>query len=243
VGGSLYSDILGIPSEFSRDPFGKLIRTPYGQDIVGDEEQRKRFASNPLLAPDPAEVQAVESAMIQPDDLLGSGLLKAAMIPLKKAPFIGFAKEAPESLFKLFRSEFDPKGARKAVLTARERLLFFSPEESTARSFGKGQFPNQQVNYDINSKLKNIFDYEDPVHLKRLQKAAEDLGDDGIAFVKYKIPRIKTGNWNAIEQDESLDLIQKAGFEGVSVFEKGVKNIGFFTDKNPIIPNPSLGNI
>jgi hypothetical protein len=199
----------------------------------------------------PENVPGVPEAFLQPDDLLGSGLLKAAMIPLKKAPFIGYAEQAAQPLLKLFRGEYDHlgKGLRKKVLASQTGTTFFSPHKGTAQSYGQGyqgfnigKLDKSHQLYDVNADVSKVFDYEDPKHLKRLIEAAGKRGEGSKSYVEFALDKIKKGNWNAIENPNMREIIKDAGFNGLSVFEDGVKNIGFFTDKNPIIPN-ALGSL
>jgi hypothetical protein len=213
-----------------------------------------QYAENPQMATgfDPRQLPGnIQEALVQPDDLIGSGLLKAAMIPLKKAPFIGFRDQAYQPLLKLFRGEYDHLGGgiRKKALASEGGTTFTSPHRGTAISYGQGNLgfksgknsPHQL--YEIDADVSKIFDYENPKHIARLRKLAKEHSEEADYFMRKKGKAIEKGDWFVIEKPQIQELLRKDGFSGISVFEDGVKNIGFFTDKNPIIPNPSLGNI
>jgi len=83
------------------------------------------------------------------------------------------------------------------------------------------------------TNAKNVFDYENPEHLKFLQdKIIEGEGGFGDLSekTKYYLERASLGDWAIIEVN--LNHIKEAGFEGVYVSEFGNKNLGVFDAGN-----------
>ena len=66
-------------------------------------------------------------------------------------------------------------------------------------------------------KAENIFDYENPNHIKLLK-----LG-------QVTEPLVKSGNWGTIEGTRVQDAIKKAGFDSFYVNEFGTKNLAVFS--------------
>ena len=74
-------------------------------------------------------------------------------------------------------------------------------------------------------KAENPFDYENPKHVDALYKGIADVVGEDFAFSK---DRLQSGDWSALEDDLSQQVIKDLGFDSFYVKEGGKKNLGVY---------------
>lgn len=122
--------------------------------------------------------------------------------------------------FKEF-NPFTPEGKLK-------KPTFISPSTDFVNNLIGQYGSNKGTNIiPVNIRANNIFDYENPEHLKMLDEAFKNETN---AWGHPVIPSnyIKTGNWEEIEKPSIQRALRDLGFEGFNVKEAGVKNIGVY---------------
>ena len=76
--------------------------------------------------------------------------------------------------------------------------------------------------YPVKIKTKDIFDFENPEHLKRLADDPDDIGDD-----------ILEGSYKTFEDEEIQEILKEAGFRGYRTNEPGTVGL-FYSDKGDV---------
>ena len=76
--------------------------------------------------------------------------------------------------------------------------------------------------YPVKIKTKDIFDFENPEHLKRLADDPDDIGDD-----------ILEGGYKTFEDEEIQEILKEAGFRGYRTNEPGTVGL-FYSDKGDV---------
>ena len=76
--------------------------------------------------------------------------------------------------------------------------------------------------YPVRIKTKDIFDFENPEHLKRLSDEPDDIGDD-----------IYEGSYFTFEDEEIQEALKEAGFRGYRTNEPGTVGL-FYSDKGDV---------
>ena len=76
--------------------------------------------------------------------------------------------------------------------------------------------------YPVKIKTKDIFDIENPEHLKRLADDPDDIGDD-----------ILEGSYKTFEDEEIQEILKEAGFRGYRTNEPGTVGL-FYSDKGDV---------
>ncbi len=99
-----------------------------------------------------------------------------------------------------------------------ETLDYFSKEIANMMSSGENIMP-------FYVKAENPFDYENPTHVDALYKGVADVVGEEFAFSKE---RLKSGDWSAIEDDLSQQVIKNLGFDSFYVSEGEHKNLGVY---------------
>ena len=89
----------------------------------------------------------------------------------------------------------------------------------------------------VNIRNKNVFDYENPEHLRILDenfpsilKNYNNEFSDGITAQNL----LKNGDWETLENPKIKNAIARSGFDGMYVKEAGNKNLGMFNPKNDV---------
>lgn len=86
-------------------------------------------------------------------------------------------------------------------------------------------------------KAENPFDYENPKHVDALHKELEKIVGEEFNFRKERLSR---GDWSAIENETSQEVIKSLGFDSFYVEEGGRKNLGVY---NPEQLKSATGNV
>jgi len=76
--------------------------------------------------------------------------------------------------------------------------------------------------YPVKIKTKDIFDFENPEHLKRLSDDPDEIGDD-----------ILEGSYQTFEDEEIQEVLKEAGFRGYRTNEPGTVGL-FYSDKGDV---------
>ena len=76
--------------------------------------------------------------------------------------------------------------------------------------------------YPVKIKTKDIFDFENPEHLKRLADDPDYIGDD-----------ILEGSYKTFEDEEIQEILKEAGFRGYRTNEPGTVGL-FYSDKGDV---------
>ena len=98
-------------------------------------------------------------------------------------------------------------------------------------SVGK-QFTEGSQIYPVKIKTKDIFDYDNPDHIDKLEnKILATFSDESEEF-DY-LGRVKAGNWQALEQDYIKDALKKLGYSGYRTNESGTIGV-FNSDKGDV---------
>jgi hypothetical protein len=126
---------------------------------------------------------------------------------------------------------FSPRKGRYGVKAA-----FFTKNPDFADSvIDYGHYPQGARIVPVNLKLNNIFDYENPEHLAKLDKHFEGyLTRSGKPYIPSQ--KIKDGHWTEMEGPSIQEGIQELGFDGFYVFEDGEKNVGMYKKNNMRMP-------
>ena len=102
----------------------------------------------------------------------------------------------------------------------------------------KGTFPGDELDALLQERLpsyanimpvyvsaRNPFDFSNPEHVEKVQKAFVRSGDK---FFDAPVDRIAEGDWGDIESERVQQAIRKAGFDGFYVMEGGKKNLAVY---------------
>lgn len=102
-------------------------------------------------------------------------------------------------------------------------LYFVSPAPAWVSNFvnQNGEMPEGVNIRPVYVRAVNPFDYENPAHVKKLAVKAS-LGN-------LAISQIRKGSWARLEDRTLISAIKALGFDGLFVFEDGVKNLAVFS--------------
>ena len=114
----------------------------------------------------------------------------------------------------------DPKYANEVF----EEIHELSKGEKISESGWEELIINEQAPtiYPVKIKTKDIFDFENPEHLKRLADDPDDIGDD-----------ILEGSYKTFEDEEIQEILKEAGFRGYRTNEPGTVGL-FYSDKGDV---------
>lgn len=118
-------------------------------------------------------------------------------------------------------------------------VVWTTPEEKFAQRYAKKE--GKVIPLEINEG-KN-FDFANPEHLEKLKEKAKkiDIYDPlrGMTTLDSKVPEAADlGSYKVAEHPNLFNLLKKMGYDSVSVYEDGVRNLGFFRpQKNVRIKN------
>lgn len=118
-------------------------------------------------------------------------------------------------------------------------VVWTTPEKSFAQRYAgkEGKVLPLEVNEGKN------FDFSNPEHLEKLKEKAKkvDIYDPmrGMMTLDQKVPDVsEAGSYKSAEHPQLFNLLKKMGYDSVSVYEDGVRNVGFFKpQKNVRIKN------
>ena len=127
----------------------------------------------------------------------------------------------PEARGSIFGDSIDAKdlgyGGRGAT--------YFTSDPGFANDIGesiKKSVDSFPTIYPVRIKTKDIFDFENPEHLKRLSDEPDDIGDD-----------IYEGSYFTFEDEEIQEILKEAGFRGYRTNEPGTVGL-FYSDKGDV---------
>jgi hypothetical protein len=125
---------------------------------------------------------------------------------------------------------FKPRQANAIFVTDDPKFAeSFSQDTKTGKSKGGNIMP-------VYVSAQNPFDYENPNHVAKVQKAFVPTGDK---FFDVSVERLAEGDWGDIESERVQQAIRKAGFDGFYEKEGGVKNLAVY---NPEQIKSATGN-
>ena len=140
--------------------------------------------------------------------------------------------------------KFDPN-----IRTGSDRRLgatYFSSDPSLASEFSTGIHSGvpsgspKSVMFPVKIKTKEIFDYKNSDHLKKLEsKVDKAIASDefGRKFPDYDLQTdldlVKTGEWDAFENPKIQKILKKFGFKGYKTHEPGTVGL-FYSDKGDV---------
>ena len=137
---------------------------------------------------------------------------------LDRAEAMGFGDDVYHGTKADF-TEFSTDKAR------RQKALFTSPNPKLANKFSSDNLSWSYENGGSNvlplRTRGNVFDYENPEHLKLLK---DEIGPQNFG--------VSQGLWFNLENKVVQEGIKKLGFDGFNVLEGGVKNTGTYNPAN-----------
>ena len=188
------------------------------QTALSTQGARQELRGQPMTAEQAAADQALTQQMI---DAMNVGGITGNWVPA----FHGTTKN--------FKG-FNPKKSFGDL-----GVIWTTPEESFAKRYAgeKGKVIPLEINEGKN------FDFSNENDLKKLKEKAKniDIYDPlrGMITLDAKVPNINDkGSYKSAEHPQLFNLLKKMGYDSVSVYEDGVRNIGFFKpQKNVRIKN------
>ena len=137
---------------------------------------------------------------------------------LDRAKAMGFG----DDVYHGTRADFAEFSKDKAI---RQKATFTSPNPKLANKFASDNLSFSYENGGSNVlplKTKgNVFDYENPKHLKLLK---DEIGPQAFG--------VDDGSWYNLENKVVQEGLKKLGFDGFNVLEGGVKNTGTYNPAN-----------
>jgi hypothetical protein len=91
--------------------------------------------------------------------------------------------------------------------------------------FAKNQLPSNQNILPVYVRAENPFDYENPKHVDALHKELNKIVGEDFNFSKE---RLSDGDWSAIEDDTTQEVIKSLGFDSFYAREGGEKNLAVY---------------
>ena len=128
-----------------------------------------------------------------------------------------FDPEAESNIFKSGGGGGSDYGERGAT--------YFTSDSEFANELGesiKKSARSSPTIYPVRIKTKDIFDFENPDHLKRLSDEPDEIGDD-----------ILEGSYLTFEDEEIQEVLKEAGFRGYRTNEPGTVGL-FYSDKGDV---------
>jgi hypothetical protein len=128
-----------------------------------------------------------------------------------------FDPEAESNIFKSGGGGGSDYGERGAT--------YFTSDSEFANELGesiKKSARSSPTIYPVRIKTKDIFDFENPEHLKRLSDEPDEIGDD-----------ILEGSYLTFEDEEIQEVLKEAGFRGYRTNEPGTVGL-FYSDKGDV---------
>lgn len=111
-------------------------------------------------------------------------------------------------------------------------LIFASPNKMFAEAFaGMDWEGSQRGAIPLYVRAENVWHYDNPDHVAAIlnDPAVAEFVDLYYGDLADSRQKMSEGDWSLIETPEVIDAIKAAGFDALTVYEGGAKNIAVFT--------------